>query len=222
MVKKIVLKLNSILSAKSKEIYTNLYQKKLRKKLKNKNVSIICSNCIGGIIYHRLGMQFLSPTINLYINQSDFIKFAINLKEYLQESLIFIETEHSFPVAKLGDITIHFNHYKSEADARDSWEKRKKRINYQNLFVIMYDKDGVSKEDLRKLKNINCKGICVISNSEYSDLSYVVKIPVNMSDPKQRYRLDFNEYTGIRRFEKYFDYVEWFNGGEEWKKNTHI
>ena len=52
---------------------------KLRKRLKNDNFSIICSNCIGGTIYNRLGKQFLSPTINLWFYQKDFLKFIQNI-----------------------------------------------------------------------------------------------------------------------------------------------
>ena len=48
--------------------YNKFYERTLRTKLKNKDFSIICSNCIGGIIYNRLGQKFLSPTINLWMH----------------------------------------------------------------------------------------------------------------------------------------------------------
>ena len=37
-----------------------------RVKLFNQTPCIIASNCNGGIIYHDLGLKFLSPTINLF------------------------------------------------------------------------------------------------------------------------------------------------------------
>ena len=55
--------------------------------------SIICSSCIGGIIYHRLGLKFLTPTINLWFNQKDFIKFISNLQYYLDQKLNFVESD---------------------------------------------------------------------------------------------------------------------------------
>ena len=55
---------------------------------KGKNPTIISCNCIGGIIYNELNLQFLSPTINLYMNCEDFIKFCENM-EYRVKSLEF-------------------------------------------------------------------------------------------------------------------------------------
>lgn len=60
-----------------------LYLMFQRKKLKNKTFSLFLSNCNGGIIYHDLGLQFKSPTINLWISPKDFIHFCENLREYL-------------------------------------------------------------------------------------------------------------------------------------------
>jgi uncharacterized protein (DUF1919 family) len=37
-----------------------------RSRLTNKEVTIFSSNCIGGVIYHDLGLRFMSPTINLF------------------------------------------------------------------------------------------------------------------------------------------------------------
>lgn len=193
--------------------YEKMWQNSWRKRLTNDNFSILCPNCIGGLIYHRLGKPFLSPTINLWMNQRDFLKFILNLKSYLKLELYFINSKFDYPVATLGDITLHFNHYHNADEAASCWERRKKRIHYDNLFIIMYDKDGLSKEDIRSIENIKCRGRIVISNQEYPDLDYVKTIPVNMNDPKKRYRLDMNKWTGKRRFEQKIDIVRWLNEG---------
>lgn len=196
---------------KINEIYSAIYERNLKNKLKNENFSIISSNCIGGLIYHRLDHKFLSPTINLWMWQYDYLKFVLDLEKYLSLELAFIESEYSYPVARLEDIKIYFNHYSCEEEANECWNKRKKRINYDNLFLIMYDKDGLDKNDLEKLKSVKCKGKLVISNREFDDLDYVIKIPADMNNPETRYRLDKNKFTSLRTFEKYFDYVKWLN-----------
>ena len=56
---------------------------KYRNKYINHDVSIISMNCTGGILYHDLGLKFLSPTINLFFRAEDFIKFCENLDYYL-------------------------------------------------------------------------------------------------------------------------------------------
>lgn len=49
--------------------------------IKNKDFTIFSSNCTGGVLYHDLGLEFLSPTINLYMNCEDFIKFCEDPKK---------------------------------------------------------------------------------------------------------------------------------------------
>ena len=83
----------------------------LRKRLRVERFSIVCSNCIGGVIYNRLGKQFLSPTINLWMNQRDYLKFVLNLDMYLEQPLVFVDDHQSYPVAMLHDVKIHFNHF---------------------------------------------------------------------------------------------------------------
>ena len=47
--------------------------------LKNTEFSLISSNCNGGFMLHDLGLQFRSPTVNLWIPPSDFIRFLRDL-----------------------------------------------------------------------------------------------------------------------------------------------
>lgn len=48
--------------------------------LKNKKFSIISNNCWGGIVYDIFGLQYLSPTIGLFMFSDDYIRFCENLK----------------------------------------------------------------------------------------------------------------------------------------------
>lgn len=56
---------------KYRELIRNKFD---RKKIKNKDYTILCNTCIGGVIYHDLNHEFLTPTINLYITASSFCK----------------------------------------------------------------------------------------------------------------------------------------------------
>lgn len=73
-----------------------------QKNLINDNFTILCPNCIGGCIYHRLGKKFLSPTINMWLLQPDFITFLLHLDDYIDQPLRFIESDESTPVATIG------------------------------------------------------------------------------------------------------------------------
>ena len=98
-----------------------------RMRLKNDNFTIITNTCIAGVMYHKLGKQFLSPTINLWMEDPDFYRFARNMDYYFAQPLRFVQGIDSTPTAYCGDVVIHFNHYKSDEEANEKWEKRKKR-----------------------------------------------------------------------------------------------
>lgn len=186
-----------------------------RKRLKNRNFSIISSNCIGGIIYHRLGMQFLSPTINLWFPERDFIKFVLDLEGYLAEELVFVESKYSHPVAQLRDIKVYFSHYHTKDEARNAWNQRKARINFDNLYIVMYDRDGVTREDLLKLKDVPCKGRIVLSEHvrNYEGVDYIQTLIPGTGAFGNQF-IDADE-MGIYTFEKQFDYVSWLNNSSD-------
>ncbi|WP_407423349.1 DUF1919 domain-containing protein [Methanobrevibacter sp.] len=102
--------------------------------------SIISRHCWGGLLYHHLGMKFYSPFINLFLLDSDFNKLAKDFSYYIKQELVFDREEYehnlkrNYPVAKLDDIYIHFNHYNNFEVAKKRWDTRKKRIRYENLF----------------------------------------------------------------------------------------
>lgn len=116
-------------------------------RLKKSSVSIISPLCWAGMCYHRLGLEFLSPTINLYINEKDFIKFVRKFDYYISLQVEFLEMrwveerQIEYPVGLLGDIKIHFNHYETFDQAFKCWERRKRRINRDNIVVVAFSDD---------------------------------------------------------------------------------
>ena len=192
-----------------KNLVNKRYERKMRKRLKNDQFSIICSSCIGGVIYHRLGKQFLSPTINMWMKQKEFLIFVENLDEALEQELVFIETEYDHPVAQIatkgGKVNLYFNHAKTEEEAEENWIRRKGRVDRDNLFIIMYDLGDVTEEDILRLDKVKCKNKVVLSQNKW-DIPYVVTIkPRNGTN-----YLDKNRF-GLRTFERKFDYVSWLN-----------
>lgn len=186
------------------------YQKRVRKRLKNDQFSILCSTCIGGLIYHRLGKQFLSPTINMWFKQKEFLIFVENLEEALAQELTFVETQYDHPVAQIttkgGVVNLYFNHAKTQEEAEQNWTRRKTRINWDNLFIIMYDWGDITEEDIWRLDKIKCKNKVVLSKNKY-DIPYVVTIKPNKDATNY---LDQDRF-GRKTYEKKFDYVSWLN-----------
>ena len=104
-------------------------------------ISIISQNCIGGVLSHDLGMQFLSPTVNLFIREPDFVKFALNLEHYLGCSLR-VHWGGTYPIGTLDDITIYFMHYDTCEEAKQAWERRTKRVDLDRILVLSTDRNS--------------------------------------------------------------------------------
>ena len=185
---------------------------KMRKQLHNTAPTFLCPNCIGGILFHDLGLQFQSPTVNLMMEQRDFLRFVLNLDHYLSQPLVFFEKPgYACPCAYAGDITIHFTHYHSAREAEEKWRERSKRINRENLFIFMSERDGITKEELMQLDAVKAKGIVVCTAHDYPDLPYTQYIEKYASDGEIGNILEKDWVTGRREYEKYFDFVRWFN-----------
>ena len=188
-----------------------------RKRLKNEDFSILCPNCVGGILYERLNKPFLSPTINLWMEDYDLLKFASDIERYVkQESLEFISTEYDYPVARLGDITIYFNHSHSQDEAVFQWKKRVDRINTENLFVIVSDRCGLTEKNIELLEQIPCKGKILFTSQTTNLKDYMLYLPYYAGcDRVGVYMLDrLKNRFGVAPFDGYFDYVSFFNTGK--------
>lgn len=192
--------------------------KKMQKKLRVEDFSILCSNCIGGTIYHRFGKQFKSPTVNLCFTQGDFIRFCLHLEHYLAAPLVFVESDAPYPVAKLpGDgkdipeIQILFNHYKTPEQAREKWNERKQRILWDRLYIILYNLDDVTVEELRSLESVPCRNRVVLTCTPLPEISWSHYIKPVMS---QQYPFAYlgKDLLGRRYYEKKFDVAGFLNG----------
>lgn len=196
-------------------ILSRYHRKKMRKQLKNREISFLCPNCIGGLLLHDLGLPFNSPTINLMMYQKDFVKFVMNLEDYLAKELVFYrDEEFECPCAMLEDISIHFTHYSSEIEAKEKWEVRKRRINKDNLFVFLQERDGLCREDICRLSQLRVRGLLVLTANEYFDIPYTLQIPKYKKKGEVGNILRKNWLNNRREYEKYVDFVKWFNESE--------
>ena len=187
---------------------------KNRERLKNKDFSLIASNCNGAFILHDLGLRFNSPTVNLFLYPSDFVKYAQNLKYYSSLELEFIKKENiDYPVGKLGDIEIYFMHYKTEEEARQKWIDRTSRINYDNIFILMTDRDGCSKKDLENFDKLECKNKVIFTHVLHKDIKSSYYIKGFEKEEQVGHLFEFkSDDTGEKYYDD-FDYIEWFNNG---------
>lgn len=192
---------------------------KNRKRLTNKNFTIICNNCVGGVILHELGQRFNSPTINLFFRAEDYIRFLENLDYYLEQELTEIQSNRGYPVAKLKDIIIYFIHYQTFAEAREMWKKRTKRINRKNMYIIMVQQSGCTEAILKRFDNLPYRHKVVFVSAPMPSIKCSYYIP-GSERPDGEVR-DLCAYKGKvtgRRWIDEYNYVDFLNKRENEKK----
>lgn len=178
---------------------------------KNKDFSIICGNCIGGLIYNKLQVPFLSPTVNLMMLQPDLYKMVLSLNDYLSGDFEELPSK-DVPRGRLKDIIIYFTHFSTFRDGVNAWKRRRERINYDNLWVIATDRDGVTEQDIASLQKVRCKGLVVFTAKKY-DYPYCFQLKQFEGQDQIGDILQQTIY-GKRYFELYFDYVKWLNSDD--------
>lgn len=180
--------------------------------LKNKDFTIISNNCFGGAVYEYFNLPKNSPTVGAYFFAKDYLKFIKNLKYYFSLELTFIPTNKSkhfeyltgaskeCPIGVLGDIEIIFLHYKNEKEALDKWNRRIKRVNWNNLIVKFNDQNNATEEDIIEFDSLSFKNkLCFVANP--------------IKEPKLKSVIVFKEYIG----EKYIK-----DDAKKWKNYLNI
>ena len=175
-------------------------------------MSVISANCVGAFILHDLNQPFNSPFVNLYLDPSDFVRYLQNIEFYQAQPLQFKQTDKPYPVGMLSDLEVHFMHYHSEQEAKEKWEARSLRLDFDNLFIMMTDKDGgkgAKYEDPQAFDNylIRTKWSLPIALSSLNPLSTLKALKTKT---KWVDLFTFSGWNGEKYYDQ-FDYVSWFN-----------
>ena len=182
-------------------------------KLRKSNISIIANNCWGGLAYHQLGMEFLSPFVNMFVKDEDYLKLLNDLRGYLDAELHFHKfayenvLQREYPVCLLNDIELHFNHYVIMQEVEEKWNKRVKRINWDNIFVMMFTEEESVAVRFDKLPYEN--KICFVPFESKHESVYTLKLAEKLMPGKPFYKLvngiiegTFSDYNLIELLNK--------------------
>lgn len=190
-----------------------LYKECKRLRLRNRQPSMIASNCIGTFIYYDMKLQFRSPTINLSFDMNDYVRFLENLRWYLEQPLLPWEDERfDYPCGMLGDIQVRINHYKTFEEAAAKWEERKKRIDWDNLFVIGIDGDGCTYESMLRFDALPYANKVIFTHKPYPEIASAHYLPGFEDQGGIRVATDMKKQFFCRRYIDQFDYVSFLNG----------
>lgn len=195
--------------------------KNQKRKLSNKDFSIICNNCIAGVLLKDLNQKFNTPTIDLYFFAPDYVRFLERLDYFLNKEIIishsskYFQEPRNYPVGKIDDIEIHFLHYQSLMEAETKWNKRKTRVNFNNLFIIGSDRENCDRQVIKQFLELPFKNKVFFSSKKIS-AKEVIFYPEYKND-NQVGDLIKDGYAWYF----HFDIVHWLNTGKI-KKNPII
>lgn len=181
------------------------------KKLNNTDFTIISNNCWGGKCYEYFGLPKMSPTVGMYIFAEDYIKLIQDLRRYMSMELKMIPAEQSryseelrkkeqlhVPVGVLGgDIEIVFLHYKDPEIAKEKWDRRVNRINWDNLIIKFSYMNFCNDSHIHQFEKIQgIKKFCFSGKSfpEYPD---VYLVPGNADGQVDNDTFYWNRYIDV-------------------------
>lgn len=184
---------------------------RIRRNLGGIDFTLFSNNCLAGVFYHDAGRQFTSPTVNLAFDGEDFIKFLENPLKYYNKKFNFFKWEgHDYPLARIEDIEVRFVHYKSEKECIEKWNERFERINWENVFVVATDVDGMYQPQwLERFDKLPYKNKIMFVAQEHPEYEWA--IPVRQFKKRHCVHIltDFANLRGQRYYETAFDIARW-------------
>ena len=192
--------------------YRSKINEDIRRSLENVDRFTIFSNCcLGGIFYHDAGREFSSPLINTAMDGEDFLKFLNRPQYYLEHNMEFIKWPgRKHPIAKIDDIEVNFVHYKSEEECIEKWNERKKRIVWDNIFVVATNQDGMYKDEcMEKFDKLEYENKIMFVSKEYTNYPWAKLIHQFNGRYQCKITTAFADMRGHRYYETAFDIAEW-------------
>ena len=113
----------------------------------------------------------------------------------------------------LSDLEVHFMHYHSEQEAKEKWEARSLRLDFDNLFIMMTDKDGgkgAKYEDPQAFDNLPYRTKWSLPISLIPSLNPLSTLKALKNENEVGDLFTFSGWNGEKYYDQ-FDYVSWFN-----------
>lgn len=159
------------------------------RKIGDRDITILASNCTGTLPYRFLNLPYSSPTVNLFFFAEDYLRLVSRLDHYLNCPLRFVSTsrfehgnrtraEHGwYPIGKLDDIEIHFMHYHSETEALEKWNRRKRRMNMDKLVLAFTDRDLCTEQHLKAFDALPHPNKFVLTAKAWPEIKCSIQVP---------------------------------------------
>ena len=179
----------------------------------NNSFTIISNDCWAGHVYRYFGFNYLTPTVGLYFFSPEYLKFVSNLKHYIESDLSFINYKQSkytdeivkrhqenVPIGVLDDVEIMFLHYKTTEEAQAKWNRRKCRINWDNIYVKMSEMNLCSESLLREFDKLGYSKKVIFVTKDYGLASQILFRDYLNKDEIKNDTTNFRKYINLKKW----------------------
>lgn len=187
-----------------------------RKKLINRNFTIISNNCWGGVCYEYFGLKKQTPTVGMYFFADEYIRFLSNLKDYLNKEInvcsaaeskyydeLVKREQSSVLVGFLGDVEFVLLHYHDKKSAIEKWKRRVNRINWDNMIYKFSYMNNCKDEHIKRFEEIairdNVKHFEFVPK-EFPTFANAIVIPSRKDGQIGNDTFYWNKYINVVKF----------------------
>lgn len=192
-----------------------------RARFHNEHFCIISQNCIGGVMYHDLGLEFTSPFINCLVKGDNMVRLCSEPERYLSMKPCIERFEESLayprhPILRLGDVEVHFPHTDNGEQALAAWKRRVTRIPGGAKIIVATSWD--LNEDLlaiEALRRLPLRKVIFVDRPELSGENCVLipeRLAIRNEEGAPNVLVASPDRPWQQVFEQCFDFVKWLNG----------
>jgi uncharacterized protein (DUF1919 family) len=132
----------------------------LRRRVRDRNFSVVSNNCWGAGIYSALGVEYRTPFVGLFLMPDCYLALLSDLRKRLSIDLTFLpesrypivnamreDKKSLWPIGCLGEgVEIHFMHYADRDEAVAKWQRRVSRFapDDRDVAVKLCDRDQLT------------------------------------------------------------------------------
>lgn len=135
----------------------------------------------------------------------------------MEKEIVKLESDVPYPTGMLDDIKIMFMHYPTFEEGVEKWNERKKRINWENLFIVGTEKDGCTYETIQRFDRLPYENKVIFTHIEYPEFSSAYYIEGFEERDEIGVLTNYKEQFWKRRYLDDFDYVNFLNSGRQLK-----
>jgi uncharacterized protein (DUF1919 family) len=188
----------------------------LKNQLEGCKFSIISNDCFGAEMYRWIDKPYNTPFIGLMVMAPCYIELIKNFEHNILQPLSFTKStrypemedfrhrRNNYPIGLINEAEIHFLHYHSEMEAYDKWNRRRDKIDFNNLrFKFCLDKDFATLAHLQTFDELRFPFKLCLGEQPISGFQSFAHIP----------GLPFDGAAAFRHSLQYVNIAGWLKNG---------